>query len=141
MGYERKAAMKSRRQSARNGWHARFVMAGCLAVTIAGCQQAKNDHPVPTLAVNAASAQSTPMNAICFRPAGPPLIPDGATASADAMKAARAEVFTYAQSIKAYLHCLSDEIERSKAEYRAVADKWIVQTPPTGDRIPPRLQR
>ncbi len=65
--------------------------------------------------------------ATCTRPAKL-AIPDGHTASDDAMKAAQAKLTPYAQAMSAYLHCLSDEIKNGTSEYESVAAEWKTQS-------------
>jgi hypothetical protein len=63
----------------------------------------------------------------CTRPAKLS-IPDGKTASDEAMKAAQAKLAPYAKEMSAYLHCLSDEIKNGTAEYDSVAAEWKTQS-------------
>jgi hypothetical protein len=54
-------------------------------------------------------------------------IPNGATASDDAMKATQAKLKPYALAMTAYLHCLQDEIKSGTEEYTSVSDEWTKQ--------------
>ncbi len=63
----------------------------------------------------------------CTRPAKLS-IPDGHTASEEAMKAAQAKLAPYAKEMSAYLHCLSDEIKNGTAEYDQVTAEWTAQS-------------
>jgi hypothetical protein len=54
-------------------------------------------------------------------------LPNGATASADDMKATAAKFPPYAQAMNTYLHCLSDQIKAGSSEYQGVADDWAKQ--------------
>jgi hypothetical protein len=66
-------------------------------------------------------------SAACSRPAKIS-IPDGKTASDDAMKAAQAKLAPYAKEMSAYLHCLADEIKSGTAEYDEVSSEWKTQS-------------
>jgi hypothetical protein len=80
-----------------------------------------------TLTVATVFAVSNPASAACTRPAKIS-IPDGKTASEDAMKAAQARLTPYAKDMNVYLHCLADEIKNGKDEYEAVAADWTRQS-------------
>jgi hypothetical protein len=75
--------------------------------------------------VLAASSYASAAN--CVRPARLS-IPDGKTASDDAMKATQAKLAPYAKEMSAYLHCLSDEIKSGTAEYDQVSAEWKTQS-------------
>jgi hypothetical protein len=55
-------------------------------------------------------------------------LPDGASASEDAMKATNAKFAPYAQAVTAYRRCLADEVKGAGDEYDAVAADWKKQT-------------
>src|ERR1700761_716437 len=55
-------------------------------------------------------------------------LPDGGTASEDAMKATNAKFAPYAQAVTAYRRCLADEVKGAGDEYDAVAADWKKQT-------------
>jgi hypothetical protein len=77
--------------------------------------------------VTALSTLSYASAATCTRPAKLS-IPDGKTASDEAMKAAQAKLAPYAKEMSAYLHCLSDEIKNGTSEYDTVAAEWKTQS-------------
>jgi hypothetical protein len=54
-------------------------------------------------------------------------LPDGATASEDAMKATAAKFPAYATAVTAYRRCLADEVKAAGDEYDAVAADWKKQ--------------
>jgi hypothetical protein len=85
---------------------------------------------IPTFALAAATilvASNYAAAADCKRPAKLS-IPDGKTASDDAMKATQAKLAPYAQAMSAYLHCLSDEIKSGTEEYNSVSAEWKTQS-------------
>ncbi len=55
-------------------------------------------------------------------------IPDGGTATEDAMKATQAKLPGYAQSMSAYMKCLAEEIQSGKSEYDSVSAEWKAQS-------------
>jgi hypothetical protein len=55
-------------------------------------------------------------------------IPDGGTATEDAMKATQAKLPAYAQAMSAYMRCLADEIKSGKDEYDSVSANWKAQS-------------
>src|SRR5262245_54113956 len=64
------------------------------------------------LAASLAAAQA---NAACEYPTAPGKFPDGATASLDEMKAAKASVVKYNNDMEAYLVCIKTEFEAKLA--------------------------
>jgi hypothetical protein len=81
---------------------------------------------VPIFALAAATvlcASHYASAATCSRPAKL-AIPDGKTASDEAMKATQGKLTGYATSMNTYLHCLSDEIKSGKDEYDDVSAAW-----------------
>ncbi len=54
-------------------------------------------------------------------------LPNGASASADEMKATAAKFPPYAKEMSTYLHCLSDQMKAGQSEYQTVADDWAKQ--------------
>ncbi len=63
----------------------------------------------------------------CGNPPSKLSLPNGATASADEMKATAGKFPPYAQAMNTYLHCLADQIKAGTAEYQGVADDWAKQ--------------
>ena len=63
----------------------------------------------------------------CAKPSKP-AIPDGKTASDDAMKAAQGKVASYITGVNAYLHCMADEIKVGQEEAKEVSDEWKTQS-------------
>jgi hypothetical protein len=85
---------------------------------------------IAAIAMTAAAFLTVPnyaSAATCTRPAKLS-IPDGKTASDDAMKAAQAKLAPYAKEMSAYLHCLADEIKSGTAEYDQVTAEWTAQS-------------
>jgi hypothetical protein len=79
------------------------------------------------LATAALTASHYASAADCRRP--PRLaIPNGTTASDEAMKATQAKLAPYAKEMSTYLHCLSDEIKSGTAEYDEVSAEWKKQS-------------
>ena len=99
-------------------WHSLIVLP-CLALA-QGCQRPANDAAIRD------TGRWPPAVAVCMRPAEPPL-PDGKTASEDRMKATQAEIVLYAETLNAYRHCLSDEINATGASYQAFGANWVAQ--------------
>lgn len=63
----------------------------------------------------------------CARPSKP-AIPDGKTASDEAMKAAQGKVASYITGMNAYLHCMTDELRGGQEEAKQVSDDWKAQS-------------
>jgi len=61
------------------------------------------------------------------RPAKP-AIPDGKTASDDAMKAAQGKVASYITAVNAYRTCLAGETASATDEAKAVSEEWKTQS-------------
>ncbi|HLG90236.1 MAG TPA: hypothetical protein VKZ79_23945 [Alphaproteobacteria bacterium] len=61
------------------------------------------------------------------RPAKP-AIPDGKTASDEAMKEAQGKVTNYIKGMNAYLQCVSGEIASAKEEATTVSEDWKKQS-------------
>ena len=61
------------------------------------------------------------------RPAKP-AIPDGKTASEDAMKAANAKVVDYVKAANVYLTCMSGEMTTASGEAKDVSAEWKAQS-------------
>jgi hypothetical protein len=78
-------------------------------------------------AIAALSVASYASAATCSRPSKP-AIPDGATASEDAMKGAQPKVVSYVNSMNTYLHCVADELSGAKSEAQQVSDDWKRQS-------------
>ena len=83
-----------------------------------------------TFVIAAAALMSVPTIAMAkdcgARPAKLSL-PDGATASEDAMKATAAKFPAYATAVTTYRRCLADEVKAAGDEYDAVASDWKKQ--------------
>mgnify|MGYP001599105288 CR=1 FL=1 len=82
---------------------------------------------VLTAAVALIAASSIAGARECSRPSRP-AIPDGKTASDDAMKAAQGKVATYIKDVNAYTHCMADEIKASQEEAKEVSENWNAQS-------------
>ena len=85
---------------------------------------------IPTFALAAATifvASNYAAAAECRRPAKL-TIPDGGTATEDAMKATQAKLTPYAKDMNAYLQCLAAEIKSGKDEYDSVSSEWKIQS-------------
>ncbi len=54
-------------------------------------------------------------------------LPNGATASEDAMKATQAKFPAYAGAVTAYRKCLADEVKAAADEYEQVVGEWKTQ--------------
>ena len=63
----------------------------------------------------------------CGNPPAKLSLPNGATASADDMKATQAKFPPYAAAMKTFLTCLSEQMKAGTAEYQNVADDWAKQ--------------
>jgi hypothetical protein len=63
----------------------------------------------------------------CKRPARLD-IPNGATASDEAMKATQAKFPPYAREVQTYLQCLAAEIKAGTDEYKEVSEEWAKQS-------------
>ena len=99
-------------------WHSLIVLP-CLALA-QGCQRPANNAAIP------GASQRPPAVAVCNRPPEPPL-PDGKTASENRMKATQAEIVLYAETLTAYLRCLSDEMKATSASYKTFSANWVAQ--------------
>lgn len=57
-----------------------------------------------------------------------PTVPDGKTATDEAMKSAQGKVAAYIKGMNTYLTCLGDEIKDATAEAKDVSAAWTTQT-------------
>jgi hypothetical protein len=84
--------------------------------------------PICALAVATVIAGAPHAFAVnCTRPAKMS-VPDGKTASEDAMKAAQGRLTTYVKGMNEYLQCLAAEIKSGKEEYESVSSEWKTQS-------------
>ena len=82
---------------------------------------------VLTAAVALFAASTIAQAKDCPRPAKP-AIPDGKTASDDAMKAAQGKVASYIMGMNTYLHCMADELKGGQEEAKEISDNWKTQS-------------
>ena len=84
---------------------------------------------LPTIVFTAAALAVPAIAAAkdCGNPPAKLSLPNGATASADDMKATQAKFPPYAAAMKTFLTCLSEQMKAGTAEYQSVADDWAKQ--------------
>src|SRR5690348_8580828 len=64
----------------------------------------------------------------CGARPGKPAIPDGKTASDDAMKEAQGKVTAYIKNMNGYLQCVASEVAGAKEEATQVSEAWKTQS-------------
>jgi hypothetical protein len=63
----------------------------------------------------------------CGSPPSKLALPNGATASADDMKATAAKFPAYAKEVSAFMTCHNEQVKAAKAEYDSVSEDWAKQ--------------
>ena len=85
---------------------------------------------ISTFVIAAAAMMTLPAVAMakdCGNPPAKLSLPNGASASADEMKATAAKFPPYAQAMSTFLRCLSDQMKAGKDEYDNTAADWAKQ--------------